>query len=469
MATASFHVDTDSVTKAPTIFDCPICLEEVKSPRYLSCKHLYCETCLKAYIEGTAKNIRKSGWTFCCPVCRAKFSAPKPSTSIEKWVSELPKNKVTQAIISENKSKGKTSYTCDPCDRVGEHVMATHWCRHCSELLCANCLETFHKRIKDASCHGVVKLSETVNFPEILDGDSNEYANILEPCTEHKGKFYEAFCLSHSELCCVDCLVFNHSSCTAYKTLDEITASVLTRKSVAKVVHHLKSVDHMLQKLIDKRKRQLTGIENEATRVVLDAAAEIDQIIAKLENLKSEIKSHVLANYGTAIQSRKHEVVNLNSLQDDLAKEINILDNVDQQSDDRKGLFALLKTQNAYEQRYKGLLEAIWTAEEPDSVHFSVHLSSLLTKFTQEKEDYFEMRKSSSRTDKKDKTKLEIETEVNELNDIFESLVRNDVPSGDEPVNDTAGNAPDKSEDFAGHGVYIFTSRKKVNKKKYKK
>ena len=108
----------NSSTKKTTILDCPICLEELKGPRYLQCKHTYCETCLTTYIGGTFKISMKGGMSFCCPVCRKSFSLPDHRTSIEKWVLTLPKNQIILALMKNEKSKSKVTYNCDPCERI---------------------------------------------------------------------------------------------------------------------------------------------------------------------------------------------------------------------------------------------------------------------------------------------------------------------------------------------------------------
>ena len=46
--------------------ECPICLEQFKEPKVLSCLHSYCKSCLQKYVTKTSDKQHK----ITCPECR---------------------------------------------------------------------------------------------------------------------------------------------------------------------------------------------------------------------------------------------------------------------------------------------------------------------------------------------------------------------------------------------------------------
>lgn len=77
------------------IFRCPICLEEVRIPIYLSCLYTFCESCIQTYISSTAKCHESEGLkTIDCSVFRKRTNAPMMDISDEEWAFSLPQNKI---------------------------------------------------------------------------------------------------------------------------------------------------------------------------------------------------------------------------------------------------------------------------------------------------------------------------------------------------------------------------------------
>nr|XP_034307808.1 E3 ubiquitin-protein ligase TRIM39-like [Crassostrea gigas] len=76
-------------------FRCPICLEEVRNPKYLPCYHTFCKPCIQTYISSTAAcSSDNSPKTIHCPVCRKSIQAPSDDASSEEWACSLPEDKL---------------------------------------------------------------------------------------------------------------------------------------------------------------------------------------------------------------------------------------------------------------------------------------------------------------------------------------------------------------------------------------
>lgn len=82
-------------------FRYPICLEEVRNPKYLTFLYTFCESCILTYISSTATCYGSlSTKTINCPVhvCRKRIDAPRKDISDEEWATYLPENKLIVSI-----------------------------------------------------------------------------------------------------------------------------------------------------------------------------------------------------------------------------------------------------------------------------------------------------------------------------------------------------------------------------------
>lgn len=101
------------------IFRCPICLEEVRIPKYISCLYTFCESCIQTYISSTAKCHESEGLkTIDCPVFRKRINAPRKDISDEEWafslsqVKEIP-NKIIVSMSLNTRIKWARSKFCE--------------------------------------------------------------------------------------------------------------------------------------------------------------------------------------------------------------------------------------------------------------------------------------------------------------------------------------------------------------------
>ncbi|XP_052680661.1 uncharacterized protein LOC128161419 [Crassostrea angulata] len=194
-------------------FRCPICLEEVRNPKYLTCYHTFCKSCIQTYISSTAAcSGDNSPKTIQCPVCRKSIQAPSNDASSEEWACSLPEDKLILSM-SIDSDRSENQY-CMFCQRNDKTVQAKHWCKTCTETICDDC-KSFHSHVPLLQGHKIVRLADVE--------DLRKETEIDEPCVIHKGKYVEVFCHDHDQLCCSTCFFTKHRFCKKVESFEDVT------------------------------------------------------------------------------------------------------------------------------------------------------------------------------------------------------------------------------------------------------
>ncbi|XP_063400635.1 E3 ubiquitin-protein ligase TRIM56-like [Mytilus trossulus] len=384
MANAANKDISEMSRKAATIFDCSICLDEFKNPKYLPCLHTYCETCLQAYIESTAKtDDRKT--SFACPVCRLPVTLPDSSNyTFGTIASQLPFNHLIFSLMTDSKSKNKVSYSCDPCARVGDDVKAMHWCQQCNELLCSPCLKSFHNRLKDSGKHKVLAISEGHKIPKLPDDEVNE------PCDAHTGKLYEVFCLDHSEMCCIICLAVNHRECRNIKPIEEVIELCMENKIEVAVIKDLNCIKRQITELIKNKRYQIVRLSAEKERIISESECSINKVIAKLEKLKSEIKANVSNTCLSKVTPIQEQIDIFSGFDENISQNERFLTTVTDHGKDKQVFLTLQKIKKTLHFQRKTFEEAAENDETDNSI-FELMLDQSLTNILMNKEIPFDL------------------------------------------------------------------------------
>ena len=313
---ANLHfVMADSRLDNPSIdrdkFRCPICLEEVRDPKYLPCFHTFCKSCIQTYISSTAACTGdQSVKTIECPVCRKSITAPRNDISSEEWAGALPQNKLIVSM-SVNAEQKETSY-CMFCLRNNEKVEAKHWCKTCIETVCDNC-KSFHSRVPSLQNHKIVSLTNA--------RDLNNDIEIDEPCPLHKGKYFEVFCQDHDQLCCSICFATKHRTCRKVEAIEDVAAepdllcSQMTSTCFIDALKKLQDIQEEYKNKVDKlntRKQEIcacTETKVEEIKALLDKVH--DQWMKQFSQKHAdavgniEIASDEVKRYAMTVQEAK--------------------------------------------------------------------------------------------------------------------------------------------------------------------
>ena len=129
---------------------CPVCQDEFDNPKFLSCHHYYCKTC----IERLAAVSGQNGAPFPCPECRAETLLPEggadrltPAFVVNRFKERVEKGK--QQVFTKNdepvatippstSSSKQTAVTSGYVCKKHDSVLKL-FCFDCQQLICAEC------------------------------------------------------------------------------------------------------------------------------------------------------------------------------------------------------------------------------------------------------------------------------------------------------------------------------------------
>ncbi|XP_078341682.1 uncharacterized protein LOC144627772 [Crassostrea virginica] len=280
-------------------FRCPICLEEVRNPKYLPCFHTFCKSCIQTYISSTAACTGdQSVKTIECPVCRKSITAPRNNVSSEEWAYGLPQNKLIVSMSVDAEQK-ETSY-CMFCLRNNEKVEAKHWCKTCIETICDDC-KSLHSRVPILQNHKFFSLTNARDLKNDIEID--------EPCPLHKGKYLEVFCQDHDQLCCSICFATKHRACKKVEAIEDVAAepnplcSQMTPMCFINVLEKLENIQEEYKSKVKKLNTRKQEICACTETKVEEIKAFLDEIKAKLDKAHAQWMKQFEQKHSDAIGS----------------------------------------------------------------------------------------------------------------------------------------------------------------------
>lgn len=231
-----------SASEIGSFFDCPICFENLKNPKYLPCLHTFCQLCLQSYIESHRKKKKKG--SFKCPICRSKIVPPILNITAKEWAEQLPKNHQLLAFqdICQNITVPGLKVLCDSCKKKEEDTIAKIQCTVCKDNLCDSCYRLIHSRVKEFASHVIVDILS----PNRALQTPSEY----ETCAIHTDVPIEVYCLDHDQLGCKFCLTTDHKDCKS------VLALILDEKSEKKLKTPTTPTTDHTQKRLRRRKKE---------------------------------------------------------------------------------------------------------------------------------------------------------------------------------------------------------------------
>lgn len=264
-----------------SVFDCPICLEKLRNPKYLPCLHTFCELCIQSFIDSSLLDcvINHRKISFDCPVCRRVNTPPVQNISAKEWAEQLPINHQLLAIQDSYKEKSisERAFICDSCIQNGEQIGAKLRCKQCRENLCETCCKFIHKRVKAFELHTIVELNS-----------QNANTEITEPenCSVHIDKPIEVYCFDHGKVGCIFCLTTIHKQCDTVLSLDEIGDCDLENSSKG-FIRETKQMGDLTTFTIQDTKKNITELNKKTDEILCNVTKNIEDIKQRLDSLQS--------------------------------------------------------------------------------------------------------------------------------------------------------------------------------------
>lgn len=257
------------------ILQCPICMDEYKDPRILTCHHTVCLQCLLDYVQHTST----SGRIFRCPQCRADVCVPRGG------VKDFPPNFYVNCIQDELGAKAYFGI-CDACER--DWLVSQYRCVDCDLDLCRFCIHDHRLHKHDPG--------RSVNIMRIETGNLGMNLTAQKNCEDHTDESLQMFCCTCNKPVCVTCVCETHKK---HETMPLVKKFSHAQKLLQFELDQLKTVSRSvtnsneeIQKL-ENRVKQTTeaaihGIQAQTQELVLKMNKSSD---SKIEDLRTMEKS----------------------------------------------------------------------------------------------------------------------------------------------------------------------------------
>ncbi|CAG2241458.1 unnamed protein product [Mytilus edulis] len=243
--------------------------------------------------------------------------------------------------------------------------------------------------------------------------------NINEPCDEHTDKFYEVFCLDHSEMCCIICLVENHRHCVNIKTVEKVVEMFVEDKIDEAVIKDLNCLNRVMTKLIKKKEKQIEKISAEKERIISESDRCIKEAIDKLEKMKSEIKTDVSRTFLSQIKPIQEQIDIFSGLNESIVQNESFLINVKDQGNAKKVFLTLQKIKITLRTQRKKFEET--ATDETDNNTFELVQDQSLLNFIKNTQIPFEILNRKQSKGWKDLSKTEIMKKLDILAERFDT------------------------------------------------
>ena len=173
---------------------CPVCHDHFQEPKILPCLHYYCKACVQKLAWRAGANQ-----PFPCPECRTDTFLPQYDP--DQLPTAFFVNRMKEVHAKLEKVEGNVEAKCEQC--CGG--VATAFCRHCIDFICADCVKS-HQRLKVFAGHEVSSLED------LKKGGARAIVAKLPPpptCKVHEEQA-KIYCYDCKSLICRDCVVKDH-------------------------------------------------------------------------------------------------------------------------------------------------------------------------------------------------------------------------------------------------------------------
>ncbi|KAL3831733.1 hypothetical protein ACJMK2_023449 [Sinanodonta woodiana] len=271
------------------ILQCPICMDEYKDPRLLTCHHSVCMCCLEDFVRSSSS----TGRMFRCPSCRADVCVPRGG------VKDFPPNFYINCIQDEIGTKPYFG-TCDICSK--DWLVSQYRCVECDLDICRFCVHE-HRLFKEHT-------SRKPNIIRIETGNTSLPLASQRTCEHHPDETPQMYCCTCNIPICITCLCdfhkkhetlplvkkLNSAAKQLQCKLDQIQTDLI---QVNKAISDLDNLEATMNKNSDE---VVTEIRHQARRLTLAIDKMADASVQQVIDYKNKINPDIHA-YKTELKN----------------------------------------------------------------------------------------------------------------------------------------------------------------------
>lgn len=266
---------------------------------------------------------------------------------------------------------------------------------------------------------------------------------VNEPCDEHSGKFYEVFCLDHSEMCCIICLAENHRQCLNIKSVDEVVEMLADDNIDVVVEKDLNCLERVMTELVENKIKQVERINAEKDKIISEAECCINKAIDKLEKMKPNIKTDVSKTFVSKVKPLQKQIDTVSGFKQNIVQNERFLTTAKYHGNAKQVFFALQRIKKTIHAQRK--MFEVTENEETDNMMFNIVLDQSLMDFIKNKKNPFESLIKNQSKGWKDHLKTNIMKEMDKLAQRLEGKVSLKNKSDDKDTIHMENNVDEKT------------------------
>uniref|UniRef100_A0A3B3S9Q9 Uncharacterized protein n=1 Tax=Paramormyrops kingsleyae TaxID=1676925 RepID=A0A3B3S9Q9_9TELE len=288
MAEASDAVDQNQ-------FCCPICLDLLKDPVAIPCRHSYCMSCIKSCWDQ-----EDHAGVYSCPQCRQTF-VPRPvlgrNIILAEVVKKLKKTGL-QADTPVDHYAGPGDVECDVC--TGRKHKAVKSCLVCLASYCETDLQ-LHNKLHHAKQHKVI----------------DAISCLQDKVCSHHDKPLEVYCRTDQQCICYLCTMDEHRG---HDTVSAAAGWAEKQKQMGETQREFQQRIQMREKELLELREAVGSFTSSAQSTVEDSERIFTEMIRSIERRRSEVTQLIRDQEMAAVSQAEGDMERLKQEIDELKR-----------------------------------------------------------------------------------------------------------------------------------------------------
>ena len=259
----------EALEKIGSKLKCPVCHDNFKEPKLLSCFHVFCKSCLEKLVVSDPDKPS----TITCPTCR--YLTTLPNNGVAGIQADFHIEHLFE--IKQSLERAKKGNQCPICNSEAE---AAKFCQQCKKSMCKKCA-AIHGQWGDFRDHKIISLEELDSDKKLLS------VAITTMCQRHPKVEAAIYCQTCSELICNNCTVSIRHKGHSYKLIDEIYPEY--KEEIISSLQPLKEQRNKVQQALDMCDTKAREIKSQKSCIESSISLKIEQLQQDLEKRKTNL------------------------------------------------------------------------------------------------------------------------------------------------------------------------------------